>query len=86
MNRTLIDATLEFLPGQRSAVLDNHDQNGEWFGCSRVDSPLKSYSLAPGAGSKVEQDRAVIYEIAYTNAAFNAETHGATLNTFRWVN
>ena len=80
-----IHATISMIPGQRAAILDSHDTTGEWCGSSRIDSPLACYSIAPGAPSGPEQDRAAIYEIAYSNASVNAEAHGGTLDRFRWA-
>jgi hypothetical protein len=83
--RKNITATITEIEGQRAAFIESHDQHGNWLGSSRVDSPLRSYRLGPGAPSKREQDRAAIYEIAYTNASVNAAAHGGTLDAFRWA-
>jgi len=69
-----------------SAVVD-YFNGAEWIGAEVVEFRRTSYSLAPGAGSKDEQDRARIYEIAYSAASFRCANSydGATLNRFRWA-
>lgn len=80
MARKFITATLAMIPGQRAAVLESHDQHGNWLGSSRIDSPLRSWSLAPEAPSGPEQDRAAIYEVAYASASHNASVHGGEIS------
>lgn len=53
-------ATLEFLSGQRAAILTLTDQSGAWAGSGRVEG----------------RDRSNIYERAYTLASLNAESKG----------
>lgn len=82
---TRINATLTSINGQRAAVVECVSADGSWLGASRVDSPLRSYRLGPNAGTPAEQDRAAIYEVAYTWASQNAAAHGGTLDRFGWA-
>lgn len=82
---TRIHATIEFIPSQRAAVVESHDTAGNWLGGSRIESPLKSYRIAPGSPSKEDQDRAALYEIGYTVASVNAKAHGGQLDRYGWV-
>lgn len=75
--------TIELVRGQRAAVIESHDTNGVWLGCSRID--LRSpYQLHPGAPDKATQDREALYEIGYQRAAANAENHGGVLDRYGW--
>ena len=62
-------ATLEFIPGQRAAILELTNQAGEWAGCGRVEG----------------RDRSDIYERAYTLASLNAQSKGGRLERFSRV-
>jgi hypothetical protein len=62
-------ATIEFLSGQKAAILTLTDQAGEWAGSGRVEG----------------RDRSAIYERAYTLASFNAQSKGGRLERFSRV-
>jgi len=81
---TRISATIEMIKGQRAAIVELHNQAGNWLGGSRIDV-RGAYSLAPSAPSPAEQDRSALYEAGYKTADFNARTHGGTLERFRWI-
>lgn len=76
--------TIELIRGQRAAVIESHDVNGEWLGASRIEVRF-SYRLHPGAPDKATQDRDALYELGYQRAEFNAETHGGVLDRFGWM-
>lgn len=65
------NATVEFLRGQRAAIVTLTDLNGAWSGSSRID-------LAPT--SKLD-----LYEAGYDRAVQAAYVKGGTLETFRVV-
>lgn len=58
-------ATVEFLSGQRAAILTLTDQAGEWAGSGRIE-----------VRSGLRSD---LYEEAYRQASFNAESKGGRL-------
>jgi hypothetical protein len=64
-------ATVEFLSGQKAAILELTDQAGEWAGSGRIEvrSGLKSD----------------LYEEAYRQASLRAQIHGGRLERFSVV-
>ncbi len=67
--------TVEFLSGQRAAILTLTDHAGEWAGSGRID-------LRPSFSGGV---RAALYEEAYRQASFNAQSKGGRLERFSIV-
>ena len=76
--------TIELIRGQRAAVIESHDNAGNWLGASRVEVRFQ-YHLHPGAPDKSEQDRAALYELGHQAAELNAATHGGTLDRYGWA-
>ena len=76
--------TIELVRGQRAAVIESHDSDGAWLGCSRIDLHGYPYHLHPGAPDKATQDREALYEIGYQRAESNAEAHGGVLERYGW--
>lgn len=68
-------ATLEFLSGQRAAILTLTDRAGEWAGSGRIE-------LRPSFTGGV---RAALYEEAYRQASLNAQSKGGRLERFSVV-
>lgn len=62
-------ATIEFLSGQRAAILTLTNQAGEWAGSGRVEG----------------RDHSNIYERAYTLASLSAQSKGGRLERFSRV-
>lgn len=61
-------ATIEFLTGQKAAIVTLFDQSGEWSGSSRIE---------PRSGS-----RADLYEQGYTHASCSATLKGGWLDRY----
>ncbi len=64
-------ATVEFLNGQRAAYIELSNQAGEWAGSARIE-------VRSGL-------RADLYEEAYRQASFNAQSKGGRLERFSVV-
>lgn len=64
-------ATIEFLSGQSAAILTLTNQAGEWAGSGRIE-----------VRSGLRSD---LYEAAYRQASFNAESKGGRLERFSVV-
>ncbi len=67
--------TIEFLSGQRAAILALTDQTGEWAGSGRIE-------LRPSFTGGV---RAALYEEGYRQASINAQSKGGRLERFSKV-
>lgn len=65
------NATIEFLSGQKAAILTLTDSNGEWSGAGRIDLPLGSKSG--------------LYDLGYIYASKSAAAKGGTLETYKVV-
>jgi hypothetical protein len=65
---THFDATIEFLSGQKTAII-TLTQNGEWSGSCRITNKFNS--------------RSDLYELGYKTASQNAACKGGILNTYR---
>jgi len=65
---TRFEATIEFLSGQKAAII-TLTQNGEWSGSSRITTKFNS--------------RSDLYELGYKTASQNAACKGGSLNSFR---
>jgi hypothetical protein len=63
--------TIEYLPGQRSAIVALTDGRGDWFGAVRVELP------------RAKHGRRDLYELGYTTAEQKALIHGGLLDTFK---
>jgi len=66
------NATIEFIPGQRAAIIELTDSNGEWAGGGRID-------VRPINGDV----RGALYEAGYVHASARAASKGGTLETYR---
>jgi hypothetical protein len=66
---TKFNGTIEYISGQRAAIIELVNINGEWSGGGRID--LKS-------GSKAD-----LYEEGYRQLSINAAGKGGTLETYR---
>lgn len=64
-------ATIEFLSGQRAAILTLTNETGEWAGSGRIETR-----------SGLRSD---IYEEAYRQACLNAQSKGGRLERFSVV-
>lgn len=64
-------ATIEFLSGQKAAIIELTDAHGEWSGAGRIDLPRGS--------------RADLYEAGYKLASQNAAAKGGTLDRYSVV-
>jgi hypothetical protein len=67
--------TVEFLSGQRAAILTLTDHAGEWAGSGRIE-------LRPSFTGGV---RSALYEEAYRQASINAQSKGGRLERFSRV-
>ena len=67
--------TVEFLGGQRAAILTITDHAGEWAGSGRIE-------VRPSFTGGV---RAALYEEAYRQASINAQSKGGRLERFSRV-
>lgn len=65
------NATIEFLSGQKAAIITLTDNNGEWSGSGRIDLPR---------GSKAD-----LYELGYVRASQSAAIKGGTIETYKAV-
>lgn len=63
------NATIEFLSGQRAAIITLTDNHGEWSGSGRIDLPRGNNSD--------------LYELGYIQASRSAAVKGGTLETYR---
>jgi hypothetical protein len=68
MDMTQFNATIEFLSGQKAAII-TLTQNGEWSGSCRITTKFHS--------------RSDLYELGYKTASQNAALKGGSLNTYR---
>jgi hypothetical protein len=66
---TTFNATIEFIGGQRAAIVELTDGRGEWAGGSRIE-------VRSGR-------RAELYEQGYIHAARAAAAKGGSLETYR---
>lgn len=64
-------ATVEFLSGQRAAILTLTTEAGEWAGSGRIETRSGLYSD--------------LYEEAYRQASLNAQSKGGRLERFSKV-
>jgi hypothetical protein len=65
------NGTIEFLSGQKAAIITLTDNHGEWSGSGRIDLPR---------GSKSD-----LYELGYTQASRSAAAKGGTLETYKVI-
>lgn len=65
------NATIEFLSGQKAAIISLETLSGEWSGASRIDLPHGS--------------RRALYELGYARASQAAAIKGGTIETFKRV-
>lgn len=64
-------ATVEFLSGQKAAIITLTDSSGEWSGSGRIDLPRGT--------------NADLYEAGYVHASRAAATKGGTLDRYSKV-
>lgn len=65
---TSFNATIEFLSGQKAAIVTLTDSTGEWAGSCRIE-----------AG----KSRSSLYELGYAHASVSAAHKGGRLETYR---
>jgi hypothetical protein len=65
-------ATIEFVSGQRAAVVVLTDERGEWAGAHRIDLPR----------CPLAQLRDSLYDAGYRSASASAHAKGGTLDRF----
>jgi hypothetical protein len=70
--------TIEFIPGQRAAIVSLLDGLGEWSGAERIE-------LRPLAFETRDELHARLYEVGYTCASRKATHKGGRLETYRAV-
>jgi hypothetical protein len=68
---TTFNATIEFISGQRAAIVTLTDSRGEWSGAGRIE--VRS-------GLKAD-----LYEQGYRHASFSAAAKGGRLETYRVI-
>ena len=66
------NATIEYLPGRRTAIIALTDTRGDWQGATRIELPR-----AKRGG------RRDLYELGYTTASTMATIKGGMLETFK---
>jgi len=71
MTNTRYSATIEFLLGQRAAIIELTDCNGEWAGGGRIE-------VRPINGDV----RGALTEAGYVHASASAAAKGGTLDRF----
>lgn len=65
------NGTIEFISGQRAAIITLYDNHGEWSGGGRISLPF---------GSKSD-----LYELGYVQLSKNAAGKGGYLDYYRVV-
>jgi hypothetical protein len=65
--------TIEYLPGQREAIVALHDAKGDWFGAERITLP------------RAKHGRRALYDQGYSAASIKAANHGGELETFKEI-
>jgi hypothetical protein len=74
---TVFNATIEFLSGQKAAIITLTDSTGEWAGSGRIETSCGSI-----CGHNVRDS---LYEIGYIHASRTASFKGGRLETYRVV-
>jgi hypothetical protein len=67
------NATIEYLPGGREAIIELTDGRGNWFGSQWIKLP------------RAKRGRSALYEQGYDAASVKAATHGGVLETFKAI-
>ena len=65
------NATIEYLPGRRTAIVALTDTRGDWQGATRIELP------------RAKNGRRDLYELGYTTASTMATMKGGMLETFK---
>ena len=63
--------TIDYLPGDREAVIELTDAHGGWFGSQWIKLP------------RAKSGKRALYELGYSTASVKATTHGGVLETFK---
>jgi hypothetical protein len=71
------NATIEFLPGRKAAIVSLTDDTGEWVCGGRVETNCGSH-----CGHSIHDS---LYEIGYTHASLSAQSKGGTIETYKVV-
>lgn len=71
------NATIEFLSGQKAAILTLTDSTGEWAGSGRIETSCGSI-----CGHSVKES---LYDLGYTYACRSASAKGGRVETYREV-
>lgn len=72
------NATIEFLQGQRAAILSIFDISGEFVAGGRIET-----SCRPGYCG--HDPRESLYELGYSQASMTVEAKGGSLETYKVV-
>lgn len=73
------NATVEYLPAQRAAIITLTDSSGEWAGAERIDLRPKAFETREGLISR-------LYEVGYNCASVKAACKGGSLETYKAIN
>lgn len=68
---TRYNATIEYLPGRRTAIIALTDARGEWQGSTRIELP------------RAKHGRRALYELGYSTASTRAALKDGVLDTFK---
>jgi hypothetical protein len=77
MNNAAFFGTIEFLSGQKAAIVTLTDSSGEWSGSGRIETSCGSI-----CGHSVKES---LYELGYKYLSLSASAKGGRLETYREV-